>query len=426
MYRIREKIPNLHKGGAAGLFMDEEEVWRVTDLLDPKQPFVEDVQLARQMVQTLHALDAFDRESFTDGHHESGIVNLNVRTPKAALEFVESTLSEWFDTVAEIEKRRGNLPYLINRSLYSGGKIEWNQGLVRDDIETWMGDSPYGLGEYPYLPSVSGSEEPISGYCNRILPVKFVLRIMAMLTLNSESFDRDDGWDRESEFDEDGIELKTLREKAWETAAYAREDLVLMDESLSTDYVDPLKWRPKISVGFPTKDTKSKERFVSQFVGSKRGNELSGSLFDMGFANMSSLGIGNKLRVTFDSIWFTPEGWRFATMENPVIDQTEGWEEGNRFSDDEVKFLLAHFQKKVPAEWSFLKEIAGLIDSGDNRPSALEKSIIKNRGWETTKASMMRNGALSRMQELGLISRAKKGREVTYSLTESGKSHFEL
>jgi hypothetical protein len=381
------------------------------------------VALARQIVQTLHALDAFDREAFSDGGLESGTVRLNVRTPRAALEFVENTLSEWFETIAEIEKGRGNLPYLIDRSLYGKGQIEWNQGLAKKDIETWMVDSPYGLGEYPYHRPISGSE-PISGYCNRLLPVKFVLRILAMLTLNNDSFDKDDGWDQEAEFDEDGIELEKLREVAWKTASYAREKLVLMEKSLGLEY------GAEISIGFPTKEVKkevkSKERFVSQFVGSKRKNELSGALFDLGFANMASFGIGNKLRVTFDSIWFTPEGWRFAMMENPIIDQPEGWEEGNRFSDEEVKFLLSHFQKSVPAEWDFLKEIAGLIGSGDNRPGALEESIIKNREWETTKASMMRNGALSRMQELGLISREKKGREVTYSLTESGKSYFEL
>ena len=360
--------------------------WRISDLVNPDEPFTQDVKLATQMVQALHALDAFDRETFSDGHPESGTVRLNVRTPKAALEFVENTLSQWFEMIAEIEKGRGNLPYLIDRSLYPGGKIEWNQGLAKEDIETWMDDSLYALGEYPYLRPVSGSEEPISGYCNRLLPVKFVLRILAMLTLNSDSFDKEDGWDQETEFEEDAIELEKLRDWSWKTAAYAREKMVLMDKSLGTDY------GAEISVGFPTQDVKSKERFVSQFVGSKRKNELSGALFDMGFANLSSFGVGKKLRVTFDSIWFTPEGWRFAMMENPVIDQTEGWEEGNRFSDEEVKFLLAHFQKNVPAEWGFLKEIAGLIDSGDNRPSALEESIIKNRGWETTKASMMRNG----------------------------------
>ena len=46
--------------------MAGEEPWRVADLLDPEQPFVKDV-LARQMVQTLHALDTFDRESFNEG-----------------------------------------------------------------------------------------------------------------------------------------------------------------------------------------------------------------------------------------------------------------------------------------------------------------------------------------------------------------------
>ncbi len=400
--------------------MREEEEWRVSDLIDPNQPFVEDVTLARQMVQTLQALDAIEREDEDKMGISEGRWVLDVRRPKAAIEFVENTLSEWFETIAEVEKRRGNMPYLIDRALYPGGSIEWNQGLVKDDIETWMGDAPYGLGEYPYLRPASGSEEPISGYCNRILPVKFVLRILAMLTLNSDSFDKDDGWDNEYDYD-DGVGLEDLRERAWKTAAYAREKLVIIDQSLSTDYVDPLVWRPKISVGFPTKDTKSKERFVSQFVGSKRKNKLSGALFDMGFANMSSF-----MKMIMGGIWFTPEGWKFAMMENPVIDQTEGWEEGNRFSDEEVKFLLAHFKKSVPAEWDFLKEIVGLIDSGDNRPSELEESIIKSRGWEVTKASMMRNGALSRMQELGLIGREKKGREVTYSLTESGKSHFEL
>ena len=110
--------------------MVEEDAWRVADLLNPELSFVKDVALARQMVQTLHALDAFDREAFNDGMMDSGTVSLNVRTPKAALEFVENTLSEWFESVAEIEKRRGNLPYLIDRSLYPSGVIDWNQGLT--------------------------------------------------------------------------------------------------------------------------------------------------------------------------------------------------------------------------------------------------------------------------------------------------------
>jgi predicted MarR family transcription regulator len=44
--------------------------------------------------------------------------------------------------------------------------------------------------------------------------------------------------------------------------------------------------------------------------------------------------------------------------------------------------------------------------------------------WEKTKTSQYRNGVLSRMEELELLSRAKDGRQVTYSLTDKGKLHL--
>ena len=101
----------------------------------------------------------------------------------------------------------------------------------------------------------------------------------------------------------------------------------------------------------------------------------------MGFASMMSFGIGNKLRITFDNIWFTPEGWRFATMENPVIDQKEGWEQGNRFSDEEINFLLAHFRKNVPVEWEFMLAISEMIRNGvlDDRAYKCAGTIILSR-----------------------------------------------
>ena len=59
-----------------------------------------------------------------------------------------------------------------------------------------------------------------------------------------------------------------------------------------------------------------------------------------------------------------------------------------------------------------------MIESGSDRPQALQEKLIEQYDWDKTKASQMRNGALSRMEELCLISRTKKGREVTYSLTD--------
>ena len=415
------KVPEkIDKGGTARIFMVEEEAWRVADLLDAEQPFVKDVELARQMVQTLHALDAFDRESPSASNPAVGagpvftqLKSLDVRTPKAALEFVENTLSEWFEAVAEIEKRRGNLPYLIDRSLYPSGEVDWNQGLTKRDLEAWVAENHGpGITDYPYRKPVKSSDEPLSGYYNRLLPVKFVLRMLAALTLNCESFDKDHGWDLEID---ETVKLSELRETSWQTASYAKETLQLFDKFFEAKG----KTGAKISVGFPTKDEKSKERFVSQFVGSRRKNELTGALFDMGFANMPTF-----LGMSTEEVFFTPFGWRFAMLENPVIDETEGWADrwSGKFSEEEVDYLLAHFKENVPAEWEFMVSIAEMIRDGIDDATKMNTALISQREWNRSKASVYRTGVLARMQELGLVDREKSGVNVTFILTDSGKT----
>ena len=405
------KVPEkIDKGGTARIFMVEEDAWRVADLLDAGQPFVKDVALARQMVETLSALDSLERKTFDNGMMDMGIVSLNVRTPKAALEYVENTLSEWFETVAEIEKRRGNLPYLIDRSLYPSGEIDWNQGLKKSDLDDWLTEihGP-GITDYPYRKARESSDEPLSGYYNRLLPVKFVLRMLAALTLNCESFDKDIGWDLETD---ESVQLSELRESSWQTASYAKESLQLFDKF----FEGKGKTGAKISVGFPRKEEKSKERFVSQFVGSRRKNDLSGALFDMGFANMPTF-----LGMSTEEVFFTPFGWGFAMLENPIIDETEGWESGGKFAEEEVNYLLAHFKQNLPAEWEFMVSIAQMISGGINDATKMNAELISKRDWNRSKASVYRTGVLARMQELGLVDREKSGVEVTFVLTESGK-----
>ncbi len=384
--------------------MDGEDQWRVADLLDQeRQPFVEDVMLARQMVETLHSL---------------GGTSLNVRVPRAAEEFVENTLSEWFETVADIEKRRGNMPYLIDRSLYPSGEIDWNQGLTKADLDSWLSLTyGYGLGdEYHYRAPLKPSEEPLSGYYNRLLPVKFVLRMLVALTVNHEGFDKEEGWDISID---DVVTLSELRQRSWLSASYAKETLQLYDQLSEAKG----KTGAKISVGFPTKDEKSKERFVSQFVGSRRKMELSGALFDMGFASIPGIGsIFDKIGgFAHEDIWFTQFGFHFAMLENPVIDEIEGWQEEGVFSKEEVDFLLAHFKQNVPAEWEFMVSIAEMIRDGTNDATKMNAALISQRDWNRSKASVYRTGVLARMQELGLVDREKSGVQVTFVLTESGK-----
>ena len=375
------------------------------------QPFIQQVRLAREMLETMIQI---------------GKTDLDVRIPRAAYEFVENNLSDWFEEIATIEKTMGNRSYLIDRSLYSptdgDHDVSWRQGLTLTEIDEWIGDSPYAMDYNTYRINEKATKtgEPLSGYFNRLLPIKFVLRILAIMMVSSDSFNperSEENWEDDSD---DEVTLTTLREESLNTALFAREWLLDLDRRAGATR------GTEIAVGFPEDTPKARERFVAQFVGSKRGKSLSGALVEMGFANVGApFGISLSSEVR-DWIRFTDPGWRFVMMENPVIDSLEGFVSGPRFSDGEVSFLLNHFKQNVPGEWAFLTEIAKLIDSGIDRPKTMQEEIVKSRKWEDAKASIMRNGVLSRMQELGLISREKKGREVTYSLTKSSKSYFEL
>jgi hypothetical protein len=385
-----------------------EDEWRVSDLLDDEQSIVKDAKLARQVLEVLGSLSESE---------------INVRVPKAAVEFAENTLSEWFEIIAEIEKKRGNIPYLINRELYNpnmDGAPEWDQGLQLKDWEHWLNDPGFmeRFDQHFHLTKLHQStktDEPLSGYYNRMFPVKFVLRVLAALSLigTHEVSKGEEDWEEDSE----QVTLTDLRKVGLEHALYAREYLTGLDRITGA-----LKnIGSEIAVGFPESSDKAKERFVAQFVGSKRKKQLSGALIEMGFVNLPKF-----LTFTMDEVHFTPEGWNFVMMPNPILDNpTQGWMDyvktGSRFSVQEIEFLLNHFEKNIPAEWQHLKHIANLINKGDNRPKVLEAKLVSIYGWESTKASQMRNGAVSRMEELSLISREKHGREVTYKLTKLGE-----
>ena len=383
-----------------------EEEWRVSDLLDESQPVVEDAKIARQVLETYNLVRKTEVE---------------VRIPQAAIEFAQNTLSDWFEIIAEIEKSRGNIPYLIPRGLYTPngeGAPSWDQGLELEKWKFWLEDYDFmELFRQSYhltkMNPIVKSDSPLSGYYNRILPVKFVLRILAALSLIGTH----EGRNQDEYYSGDPVTLDELRTQALEHAIYAREYLVSLDRKTGN-----LKnVGTEIAVGFPENTEKAKERFVAQFVGSKRKRKLSGALIEMGFANLPKF-----MGFSLDEIHFTPAGWEFMMLPNPIIDGgTKGWieyiESGKRFSNDEITYLLAHFEKNVPAEWKFMVEVAKSINGGNDRPKQVESELKKTYEWEATKISQMRNGVISRMEELQLLSRHKEGREVTYKLTKLGE-----
>ena len=394
-------------GWLYALIMGEDKGWHVHELIDESQPFIQDVKLARQIIDTINSLQ---------GNEEH-----NIRVPRSAREFADNTLTEWFELIAKIEKKRGNMPYLVDRDLYPGDDglhhdITWNHSLTIDDIRKWFEDEEFAFRFHEQYPLFNRSrhitKEPISGYVNRLFPVKFALRILASLTLS-------EAYDEEAEF-YDGVEidLHDLREKCYSASKYAKESLKLLDLKIEAGSTTDVR------VGFPEDSEKAKERFVAQFIGSKRKHTVSGALFELAFADLTGFALG-PVKHTTSEVLFTKIGWDFMMLPNPLLDTKEGWDDyfntGMRFSNEEIEYLLTHFKKNIPSEWKMITDIATIIQNGDDRPKSLEEKLVGIYDWDKTKASQMRNGALSRMEELDLISRVKEGREVTYLLTERGE-----
>ena len=377
--------------------------WTVSELLNEKEDLVQEHRLAKMVIETMESA------------HKMG---LEVRIPKAAKSFAENVLSEWFEAIAEVEKQRKNMPYLIKRELYEEGDrgLSWNQSLTRNDLKKWLEDEDLAdkiRDQYPFIRNRHSTKEPLSGYLNRLFPIKFILRVFASITLE-EYYDPKNGYDEEGV-----VSLEYLRNEAYHTAKFAREWLTAIENLHARTHGS------EVSVGFPEGSEKARERFVAQFVGSKRKNDISGGLFDLGFASLTGFSLGKMITFNSSEMLFTREGWEFAMLENPLIDTKEGWPEyfetGKRFSDLEIKFLLTHIQKSLPAEWKFMVEVAKSINGGKDRPKQVESELKKTYDWEATKISQMRNGVISRMEELQLLSRHKEGREVTYKLTKLGE-----
>ena len=392
------------------IIMAREDTWRVHDLIDESQPFIEDVKLARQIVETIGSLQALDDH--------------NVRIPRATREFADNTLTEWFELIAQIEKKRGNMPYLIDRELYDAGDgnlhdITWNHSLKINDILRWFESQDFAdrfHDEYPMFGKLKHvKDDPISGYVNRLFPIKFALRVFASMTL-SECYDTD-----ENRFDDlaELVQLSSLRDTCYSLAKYAKQSLVGLDLKIESGSTTDVR------VGLPEDSEKAKERFVAQFIGSQRKHAVSGALFDLGFANLAGFAIG-PIKHTTSDVLFTRIGWEFMMLENPLIDTEKGWKEyyetGVRFSQKEIDFLLNHFELNMQREWSLIVSVSDNINRGHNRPKVLEEKLSEDYDWDKTKMSQMRNGVLSRMEELCLITREKIGREVQYHLTDFCKT----
>ena len=113
-------------------------------------------------------------------------------------------------------------------------------------------------------------------------------------------------------------------------------------------------------------------------------------------------------------------------MPNPVLDPGST-APADKFTDDEIRFLLQHIQSCVPEEVSAFVAIIDAINDGANTPDKMDAFLrarfdLKDEAAMTaTFLSTQRTGAISRLADLGLVYREKAGLRVTYTVSHPGK-----
>lgn len=176
-----------------------------------------------------------------------------------------------------------------------------------------------------------------------------------------------------------------------------------------------------VSAAFPSTSTlgaESRLRYGNQFVGTIKQGKLIGLPAALRLAGHDSAKDPN-LRLT-------KAGATFAALENPVLDAGMGGA-GDKFSTDEIHFLLQHIQSFVPEEVSAFTAIIDAITEGADTPDKMDAFLRVRFGLNDEAAmtatflSTQRTGAISRLVDLDLVGRQKAGLRVTYFVTHPGK-----
>ena len=89
---------------------------------------------------------------------------------------------------------------------------------------------------------------------------------------------------------------------------------------------------------------------------------------------------------------------------------------------------MQHVKDNVPGEYEAFTTILEIIKNGINKREeindALSSSIDPSYGWGKDVINTQRAGVMSRLYELGLIGKVKKGIYVKYNITEKGNEFF--
>jgi hypothetical protein len=262
------------------------------------------------------------------------------------------------------------------------GKIDYSVNQINPDIITHV-----------EINKSKGSDHWLFGQINRVLPIKFGLRMLLIMLQEKGQW----------------LPLEYFHEKAAKNARSFGDKLEEIDEHKQN------KRSEKLSVGFPIGSiSKSLDRYKSQFLGYVKPTSgiYVGALPILNFAEI----IKNKDDKY--SIGITKPGKSFGMLQNTFIDKLDGLES---ITEQEATFYIEHIIESVPSESSAVNIILDLINSGINSPKQIDEKIgAMFPEWTDNQVTTNRSGVLGRVWDMGLINKERDGLRVSYSLSKFG------
>lgn len=228
---------------------------------------------------------------------------------------------------------------------------------------------------------------------NRIFPVKVTLRVLLNLLRSNPT---DSGY----------TDLIAVADAA---ASEARKlNLVLSKIDKKSHRIHG----EKLSAGLPHAGHRALERFKSHFVGTINSKDhVEGAPSLLRFINIRKDEAGHP------QIGITESGFRFAIMENPILDKSDY---SRVFYDEEIDFYLKHISEKLPKEYMLSMNILKAVKNGNSTPNELVKVVHEaDPNISNKEAYATRSSAVSRLSELGMLARRRDGVNVRYILSKN-------
>lgn len=284
---------------------------------------------------------------------------------------------------------------VIAPSMVNIPKLFSSMGL--DQLNTPTVDLP----SLEYVNEIFTLDRWLFGQYNKLLPAKVNCRALTRLLAEGEN----------------PIPLDLLATQIAEAAAllgdyltdYDGRHQVGRDDSLATAF-------PRTGL----ESEKSRFRYANQFVGSVNNQGvLSGLLCDYRLAVLAP-GEDAHLQLTEAAV-------QLAQLTNPVLDDCQK-DPTQKFSPEEVALILDHILKHVPVEAFAFRTLIKAITDGANTPDVLNEALStlvptdSNRSLSSSFLTSQRSGAISRMTDLGLITRLRRGVKVSYIITQKGEA----